>query len=333
MALLFMDGFDAADTSTKWSVNTNTTSSVTTRFSSGRSLGLGSGGTRSVTKYFTASAEMYMGFAAFGMFNGSSNNVTFLNVYTDAGITAQINLVANLNGSVAIRRGTTQLAITNAGAFSSNWNYVELYVKVDPSAGVATLRIDGVTVATFSGNTKNGGTSNSIDAIQLTNSGTIGTGLIDDLYILDATGSAPYNTYLGDVRVYTMVPTAAGNSTQFTSSGGANYTTVDELPYSATDYVASNTPTHRDTYQMGDLPSGTSTIFALQNNIIAKKTDAGSIALRPVVRSGSTNYYGTTTSLTASDVTLTDIRIQDPNTSASWTTGGVNGIEAGMEIA
>ena len=332
MALLFMDGFDAGDMSTKWTVNSNSTSSTTTRFSVGRSMGLGSGGTRYVTKYFPASAEIYIGYAASGLTTGF-NGIAFMFVYTDGGLSAQLSLQSNSNGSISLMRGGTQIAATGGGVVSSGWAYIELRAKIDPTAGVATLKINGNIEATFSGNTKNTGTSNNIDGVTFTNNGTLGSALFDDLYILDATGSAPYNTYLGDVRVHTMVPTAAGNSTQFAPSTGANYTTVDELPYSATDYVTSNAPTTRDTYQMSDLPAGVATIYAVQNNVIAKKTDAGTIGVKPVVRSGTTNYYGSTAGLTANDITIMDLRIQDPNTSASWTANGVNNMEAGMEIA
>jgi hypothetical protein len=332
MALLFIDGFDAADTSTKWDVNGSATVSATTRFGVGRSIGIGSGGTRYVTKYFTASSEIYMGFAASGLATGF-NTIPFLYLFTDAGLTAQINLVSNSNGSVAIRRGGTQIATTGAGLLFPSWYYMEIYAKIDATVGVVTLKINGNTEATFSGNTKSGGTSNNIDGLQLTNNGTIGSGLIDDLYILDSNGPAPYNTFLGDVRVYTMSPSAAGNSTGFTPSSGANYTTVDELPYSATDYVAGTSPTTRDTYQMGDLPAGINTIFGVQTNVIAKKTDAGNISLKPVVRSGTTNYYGTTYGLTSNDKTYYDLRSTDPNTSSAWTASGVNNMESGMEIA
>ena len=332
MALLFIDGFDAADMSTKWSVNSNSTSSTTTRFSNGRSLGLGSGGTRYVTKYFAASAEVYICFAASGLASGF-NGITFMYVYTDGGLSVQLSLQSNSNGSISLMRGGTQLAVTAAGLLFSTWSYIELRAKIDPSAGVATLKVNGNIEANFSGNTKNTGTSNNVDGIAFTNSGTLGGVLLDDLYILDATGSAPYNTYLGDVRVYTMSPSGAGNTTQFTPSSGANYTTVDELPYSAADYVSATGPTTKDTYAMADLPAGVSTIYGVQTNIIAKKTDAGSIAIKPIVRSGGTDYAGATTALPASDATIIDVRSQDPSTSAAWTSAGVNGMEAGMEIA
>ena len=83
---------------------------------------------------------------------------------------------------------------------------------------------------------------------------------------------------------------------------------------------------------MGDI-SGSYSVLAVQNNVIAKKTDAGGTGLKPVIRSAGTDYYGTNAVLTATDKTITDIRTTDPATSAAWTISGVNAIEAGMEIA
>ena len=129
-----------------------------------------------------------------------------------------------------------------------------------------------------------------------------------------------------------MSPNGAGSSTQFTPSSGANYTTVDELPYSTTDYVQDTTSGHRDTYTFSDVGS-TTTIFGVQNSIIAKKTDVSSISLKPAVKSGATVYYGTTTALTTADSIIRNIHIVDPNTSAAWTQSGVNALEAGFEVA
>lgn len=333
MALLFMDGFDAADTSAKWSINSASTSSVSTRFGVGRSLGLGSGGTRFISKYFPPSAEIYLGFAASGMYHGSLNNIQFLHLYTDGGQTAQLNLVGNLNGSIAIRRGATQLAITAAGVVLTGWHYIEFYAKVDATAGAVELRVDGVTAAAFSGNTKSGGTSNNIDALQFTNSGSILGGLIDDFYMLDSTGSAPYNTFLGDVRIHVSVPSGPGNSTQLTPSVGANYTTVDELPYSATDYLSGTSPGLKDTFAMTDLPAGISTVFAVQTNVIAKKTDAGPVGVKSVVRSGGSDYASSNIVLNSYDTTHSVIRTQNPATSSAWSVSAVNNLETGVEIS
>ncbi len=333
MALLFMDGFDAGDGAMKWNLANFYATSTTTRFSIGRSIS-GSDNLQ-MTKYITPTAgAIVVGFAFYeagGIGNIYSSDM--VRYYTDSAASLALSLRVNTNGALHIMRGSTSIANSAMGLVNaSTWNYIEFSAKISSTVGTADVRLNGVTVASFSGNTKNTGTSDSIDAVRV--AGTFGgQKLIDDFYVLDTTGAGPYNTFLGDVRVYTSTPDGAGATTQFVPSSGANYTTVDELPYSASDYVQSPTPGNRDTYTMSDLPTGAATIYAVQNNVIAKKTDAGTISLRPVTRSGGTNYYGTTTALTASDIVITDLRQTDPSTSSAWTPSGVNSMESGMEVA
>lgn len=340
MALLFMDGFDANDFALKWTGYQNVSTSTTTRFSTGRSV--------SISNYFwqlykniPATSDLYVGFALYTASGGWAGNYeSYISFHTNSGTTPQfrLKLVAPTTLSIVRHDGTT-LASSAAGVMRLDaWQYIEVYAKVADSGGRATVRVNGVTVIDFTGDTKHNGTLDTIDMICLGdtypgfNYGPRVTTLVDDLYICDATGPAPYNTFLGDVRVHTTSPTGAGNSTQFTPSTGANYAAVDEIPYSATDYVSAIPSGTKDTYQMGDLTVTPNTIFGVQSNIIAKKIDAGTATIRPIIRSGGTDYAGTSSALITNDVTYSHVRTDDPNTSTAWTASGVNNLEAGMEI-
>ena len=339
MALLFMDGFDAADYDLKYTYTSTLgiSSSTTTRFSSGRSLYKTYNNGGMVQKIIPASASIIIGFAAHYNVNFSGWPGVFVVIMGDGGTTNHIHLgTGDTAGTVEVSRGfyTSRSVLYTANVPANTWNYYELRVKIADAGGYADLKVNGVSAGTFSGDTKNGGTSTNIDRIGLYGSGN-NTGINmywDDMYILDETGSAPYNTYLGDVRVQTLTPNGAGASTQFTPSTGANYTAVDELPYSATDYVESGATGDRDTYTLTDA-SNSNIIYGVQNNLITKKTDAGAVAIKPVLRTASTNYYGSTYALGASDVVVSDIRQTNPNTTSAWTQSEVNALEAGMEIA
>jgi hypothetical protein len=233
---------------------------------------------------------------------------------------------------IGLYTGATLLtSYTHTSSFAGNWFYFEMSGTIADAGGTCTVKIDGVQVISFTGDTKNAGTSTNIDAVRLSGSN-IGGVYVDDVYVLNSTGSAPYNTFLGDVRINTLIPTAAGSDTGFSSSAGANYTTVDELPYSATDYVSATASGTRDLYTMGDI-TGSYSVLAVQNNLIAKKTDAGGTAIKSAIKSGGTIYYGSNATLTANDALISDLRITDPATATTWTTSGVNALEAGMEIA
>lgn len=328
MALLFMDGFDASDAAFKWIAGSAAGSTTTTRFSNGRALTIANGG---VSRDFTASSQVFVGFAC-SISNLDTAVRPYITLNGDNGATTHLS-VGFSNSNLTLYRGAliTSLA-TYSGVFNPNtWYHIEISATIADAGGTCVVKLNGATVINFTGDTKNAGTNTTLDRIVLASNGGF-TASYDDIYVGNSTGSAPYNTFLGDARVYSLSPNGAGSSTQFTPSSGANYTTVDELPYSATDYVTNGTSGNRDTYAMADLPATAGTIFALQTNVIAKKTDAGPISLKSALKSGATVYYGTPGSLGGSDSVITDLYTADPATSSAWTSSGVNAIEAGFEV-
>jgi hypothetical protein len=329
MSLLLMDGFDAGDVAMKWINGFNAGTSATTRFSNGRSVTISN---TAMARSFTASSQVFVGLSV------NINNLDgvvrpYICLDGDNGTTTHLSLAYHTSSLILYRGALATPIATYAAVFAPNtWYSIEISATIADAGGTCVVKLNGATVINFTGDTKNAGTNTTFDRIQLGSNGGY-TAFFDDLYICNSIGSAPHNNFLGDVRVYTLSPSAAGSSTQFTPSSGANYTTVDELPYSATDYVSSGTVGNRDTYAIADLPANAGTIFAIQNNVIAKKTDAAAISLKTALKSGATVYYGTTTSLGGSDATITDLYTTDPATSAAWTSAGVNAIEAGFEVA
>ena len=339
MALLFMDGFDVADYGAKYTIINSGggyTSTTSTRFGSGRAVQRSYNSTGELWRTVPAATTVICGFAFMYTNNYTGFPASLLVLSGDNSVTDHISIVTgDTPNTLWARRGSTTL-FTATNIAVNVWHHLELKVTMSATAGSVELRIDGVPVGMFSGNTKNGGTNSTIDTVKLGGSGnnTSITITRDDLYVLDDTGAAPYNNFLGDVRVYSLSPTGAGSSTQWTPDAGSNYAEVNEIPYSAANYVQSNTSGQRDTYALADLPAGgVTTIYGVQNNIIAKRTDAGAIAVKPVLKSGATIAYGTGVSLPTSDMILTDVRAIDPATSAPWTISGVNALEAGMEVA
>jgi hypothetical protein len=272
------------------------------------------------------------------------NNVTLRNTfdytrcaiifYGDNGATQHIGISTNANGQWIVMRGSTQIAISAAILQVGAWAYVEAWVVIADSGGRCVVKINGDIVIDFTGNTKNGGTATTLDKVKISGISNFNTDQYwDDLYLCDATGPAPYNTFLGEHRIYSLAPTGAGSSTQWTPDSGSNYSRVNEVPYSAANYVQSATSGQRDTYTMADLPATVGSILAVQNNTIAKRTDAAAISIKPAIQSGASVYYGTAVALTANDATVRDLRTIDPNTSTAWTVGGVNALEGGFEVA
>lgn len=331
MTLLHFDGFDLGDWAARYSTSGSSFSvNTSTRLGSGRCVQ--TSGSSTLTVPIAAASDVYVGFA-FSRASGTASTSSFLALFGDAGATMHMNLAWSNPSTLTARRGSTVVASASVPEPAGAWVYIEMWATVADAGGRCVVKIDGATVIDFTGDTKNGGTATTIDRVTIGNQpgGTAFNAFYDDFYICDSSGSAPHNTFLGPVRVFTLAPSGAGTDTAMTPSAGSNFQCVDEQPYSATDYVTGSTG-QRDTYTMGDLPASPGTIFAAQTVAIAKKTDAGALSLKTAVRSGGTLYTGTATALGTADGTVRTVRTTDPATGAAWTTAGVNAAEAGAEV-
>lgn len=212
------------------------------------------------------------------------------------------------------------------------WHYYEMKIVINGASGSCQLKIDGVQViAPF---TLNLGTTN-IGSVFLQgfviNTGQTQGNVFDDIYVVD-TSSTPNNDFIGDCRVETIVPTAAGNSTVFTPSAGANYAAVDDLTVNDGDTttVSSSTVGDLDLYTVTDLSPAAARILAVQSCITAKKSDAGTRSVAPAIRQGGTTYIGTDKALAQTYGVIEQIWNQDP-TAVDWTLANINADEFGMK--
>lgn len=226
------------------------------------------------------------------------------------------------SGNLRVRRGGTVLGTTPSPVWSSTalgiWHFVEWVTTINSTTGRHELWVDGTKLIDFTGNTQNG---SSAFASALRLSGYGGNQMyFDDLYIGD--------TRLGDRRVVTNVITA-DSAVAWTPSSGANYSTVDELPASATDYNAATAAGLRDQFVLADMPATPVSIDAVQVSVCALRMDSGPRTIRAGLVSGAATGLGTaaTPPLTPTSQNMAAIFQVDPNTSAAWTLAGVNAIE------
>jgi hypothetical protein len=264
-------------------------------------------------------------------------------IYTmmDAG-TAQVCLSYNpTSHQFQFRRGAfngtaiggTYTLIPAAG----QWYYVECKFVIDPTVGSCELRIDGVSLLTTTGQDTNVSANAYANSFQLgsTNDNTPNP-FVDDLYICDGTGSAPNNTFLGDVRVEYRVPNGNGNSSQLTGSDGNttdNYLLVDETGNvnDDTDYVESGNVGDKDTYAFENLVSTAGTVYGVNVMPTVRKTDAGARSIKTIARLSGTEVDGPEQILGTGYALMTDIRETKPGGGA-WTISDVNSAEFGLKV-
>lgn len=156
------------------------------------------------------------------------------------------------------------------------------------------------------------------------NSGTGNHNVYDNFFIED--GTALY----GKCQVVTLSPNGAGNSAQFTPLSGSNWENVDEVSFDGdTTYNSTSTVAHTDVLTKADLTANPAQIHAVAVNVVHRASDAGTRQIAPVVRSGGTDYVGTTVTCTMTYAGLQRVYSTDPATSAAWTDAAIDALQVG----
>jgi hypothetical protein len=234
------------------------------------------------------------------------------------------------SGFIALRRvdNDTQVAISSTiyWAAPNIWRYVEM--QYTPSTGACTIKVDGATAVTGTVPT-----TTSVSYIGLKGPGYLiaNYNFFDDLYVLDNTGTSN-KTYLGDVRVQTLLPSADGSNSGMTTSTGTSHSAlVKEATPNTTDYVYSPSAGVKDTYQFQDLSNITSNVYGVEVTNYAHKDAAGPASMSNVVRIAGTDYVSTSQPLSVSWTANRDLMDVNPATSSNWSASDVNNAEFGVQ--
>jgi hypothetical protein len=352
MAMVYVDGFDVSDHVAKGWVITNAgggaVSIVTTGRVGGRAVsasmnGFGSNGnTARLQRIIPAINQITLGVAVRLTNVTFGSGTFFVSLYGDAGATQHLTIMADpVSKYIQVRLGShagTVLATSSTQMYKGVWTYIEVQATIADAGGICKVRVNGnpTNIIDYTGDTRNGGTEATITSVSL---GTAQAGgaeeiaTFDDLYILDETGAAN-TTFLGDIRIASLLPNGAGTDTQLSPTGSAtNWQNVDEVPYSTTDYNGSPTVGLRDTYALTDLAAGMTSVFAVQNNAIAAKSDVTAANAKLPLRTGGGLFYGATNTLSTSYLTYFDLYQVNPNTAVAWTPAEMNSLEVGLEVA
>lgn len=335
MALIFLDSFDhyvTADMGKKWTVV------------SGASITAGQGRRGTAAVRFpngVSSVEKSLGITQPTLIVGCAMRFTTMPTTAvdwlyirDTG-TTQVDLRLNATGKLQVNRGGTTLGVGTAVLSLNTYYYIELFVTVHPTTGVAKVAVNGVLDINLTNQNTRQTAANQATAVRLglIQGFALGNCDIDDVYVCDSTGST-HTDFLGDCRVDCLLPTGDGTSQQWTpSTPGTHYTLVDDAAPNTTDYVASATVGQRDTYGMQDLSAMTGTIYGVQLNLAALKSDAGARSLKPLLLSGASEALGTATALSTSQTYTLHVQTTDPATGSAWTEAAINVLQCGAEVA
>jgi len=254
----------------------------------------------------------------------------------DGSATFEIGLMVSVHSSRVLRlfRGNTLLLeSTTVNIQDDTWYYLELKATAADSGGSAIVRLDGVEVIDFTGNTN-------VDNLRYGNvllrSGSAIDVLFDDWYICDDTGSTN-NDFLGDCKVEVLTPNSDASGNWTANSGGDLYAMVDAAALDAVDYIH-------------DTVSGNQVLF--ESNCLSANASTGAIQGVMVTcdtqQSGRFNKYAKMITQNGSGGTIQDSGNFPPGTSApmnstqimevdpdgaAWTPDTINTFRMGVEVS
>lgn len=264
-------------------------------------------------------------------------------ILEDASGAELFHIQVSTTGQLSVFRNTTQLGSTTAAGTvpvgssgTPTWCYMEIGAQVSATVGVVTVQINSAAVFTTTGvnNTNSGSTTMQFiswgDASGLSR----GPDGLTHVYLCDNTGSAPWNTFLGDVRVQTLLP-ASNDTVAFTPVGlSANWQNASAVPpVPASDYNSDATLNAQDTFNCGAMATGLVSVYGVNTKVLALKSDAGTRNLETVLKSGATTVTGVTTPMSTSAKVQNTMYQTDPNTSTQWAQAAVNAAKPGYKIS
>lgn len=146
-------------------------------------------------------------------------------------------------GGALFAAGTIEIAV-------NTWFHVQFFATI-ADAGNITVLLNGHESINTNGDTKPGAVD-TVDYLYIYG-GRLGTGAYD--YIDDLVYG--FDGLLGSLRVRERVPDSDVSAVWTSSTGGANYTTVDETPQSDTDYNESDTDGQLDKLDLATIDFAT----------------------------------------------------------------------------
>jgi hypothetical protein len=344
MALQFMTGFDFYDqtqTGRVWTLAQGGNSLVPGRFG-GRGW-VFNNETAHLSTLIPAASTTVVGFAMAAQYGDATNPILVLEDATLSRTSpiTQVDMRLAADGTFQFTRNGTILTSTPPFVFTFStltttaWNYIELKTFINNGAGFVDLRVGGQTFLNATGLDTQYTGNNYVNMVRFqpfANSGAYQMKL-DDIYIVDDTGSSPNNTFLGECRVQTQFPTANGETSNFSVIGAANNWQAVKETVSDDDatYVRSGVVGNVDDYMMGTVAL-TGTIYGVQLNLTHRKDDVGTRTITPTIKSGGFFYEGALFPCQSNYTVAQTLWPLEPHANATWTNVSVNALTAGIKI-
>src|ERR1700722_10795584 len=300
-----------------------------TRFGSGVSLEL-AGAT--ATKNLNVNLPTLIEGFAFESQTLVASGWTIIKEWCDAG-TVQVSLQVNNLGQLQFFQGagtTTPLGLATAQGTigAAAFNFFQVQITFSASGGQVTLLLNSSTIPLTQATGLNTAPSgnNWVNQSRFVITGAGVAGFFQDWYMLDMTGAAPFNTFLGNGRTFLSAPasdsaTAGLNTWSVTTPQGSDFANFAQIPPNSADYNFSQTVGARASCKFPALPS-TSRVFFFNTWESDELDAAGARTIAVITRNNSIDQQGPAiTPVNGTFVYHNTISTIDPNTGQPWANG------------
>lgn len=233
-------------------------------------------------------------------------------VYTGTGSTVQFQ--RNNSGSFVSLGSSFSFA-------SATVNTIDIYCKIDGSAGVFQFYLNGSLVASFSGAAL-ATQHNVVDSFGLSSFSNGASTYWSECVVAD-------ESTIG-WRVKSIFPNGAGNQNDFSSTFAA----VDEQALDLADFAGSNTVNHISLYGMSNVNAADfnrQVKAVVVTATILKSSDSTPTDAQIAIRSGGTNAFSSSLGLAVGRNDPQVIYSTNPVTSSAWTVSDVDAVEVGLK--
>jgi hypothetical protein len=273
----------------------------------------------------------------------NATDETFVAVWNNSGVDLCAYLTITTAGEIRAKDGAATIVGTSPVATVKEgvWQYIAVKFVIGDTGSIVVYvdDMDTPVINATSVDTKPGAAVD-VDRFYIQGASDFtGVGVVvDDVALWDDSGTEN-NDFLGEQRVYTLLPNAdtvtANFSSQPAQGAGDTYLNVDD-PFGSDDkdssYVYSDTPSNEHMWEFEDLIDNPASICAVKVDLSAKKSDAGARTMAPLLQSdlkeaGTTFSPGTDYELHGEIWERTT-----ESTPALWTRATVNAAKAGGKI-
>jgi hypothetical protein len=339
MSLLVFEGFDVSDVpSPPWSTTTGGTATRATPGRNSTSHRIDTGGNYTRLLLSANYATLIVGCAMYRPGTVTTDDILWFEDHLTS--VAHLTVQMRSDGAIRVYRGGgdsgTNLGESATGLITANtWFHLEFKATIDDTAGIAVVRINGITALSLSSlDTRNGGGAY-VNRIGFGGIDGISTLYVDDVYVCDTTGTYN-NDFIGDASVVALYPDGAGQYSEWTPSAGSNWQNVDEqgTPNDDTDYNSAGDVNTRDLYNMTPLPITSGAVHGVKIDGTLKKTDTGTRGVKLMMRNGTTETESSEFPLNTAYTRHESIVYEtNPHTSAPFTIAEVNAIQMGQKVS